>query len=113
MILRYSKKQGCFYLLPAEMSYEDSKTAFRNGFNWSDLAKAWLTWSPYCALVFYRHADEEAKQLLAPLVARYIRSADTGEGDADRVTVPVPEDLEYLPFQLAGIDAILKSLKGE
>ena len=64
--------------------------------------------NPYAVLDFYDEADKASRSKLDNLARDYRSSWDDGLGGEDYPDVPVPEGLEYLPYQKAGIAYALK-----
>jgi SWI/SNF-related matrix-associated actin-dependent regulator 1 of chromatin subfamily A len=95
--LKYSPKGKVFYV---RCGYDDREIPKEAGFMWDRWAKVWSTPSVAIAEKLKDNADEEAKKALIEVA----RQADLSNATDTEYFPPVPDGLEYFPFQRAGIE---------
>jgi len=96
------RREGRAYV--CECDYEERLIPKRAGFRWHGIiARAWATYDPQVALKLARFADEPLRAELEKIEKdRQERLSLSRAVDAD-LEVPVPEELDYLPYQRAGV----------
>lgn len=105
MRLRWSEPRSRFEL---ESTWAERRHPKRAGMWWDPKAKTWWTDRDAVASKLRDHADAEAGRRIDD--ADRLREAarqDSRAVDAD-IQIPAPKELEYMPFQRAGIHYILK-----
>jgi SWI/SNF-related matrix-associated actin-dependent regulator 1 of chromatin subfamily A len=97
-LLTYNDKTEAFIVAPRDE--QTRKLAIQAGLTLSTTAGCYFTTDPYAALAFYTQGDARAHDKLAWHWREYRSS---WESDYDGQPLPAPPDLEYRPFQSAGI----------
>jgi SWI/SNF-related matrix-associated actin-dependent regulator 1 of chromatin subfamily A len=73
------------------------------GWRWDPAGRVWWTDSPERLTQFAASADESARAWAADQIRLAATSLDSSRAVSSDISVPVPEGMDYLPFQRAGI----------
>jgi len=73
------------------------------GFRWDKKAKIWWTKDIDVALQLYEYANAECRELLDRHESKSKASIEQSKANDADIRIPVPDELEYMPFQKAGI----------
>lgn len=100
-VLHFDQVSSLYFL---DISFEEKDLAKDAGFWWHKGRKQWVTKEAEVAAKFAACADgsELKKQVEEAAAFRLSTQVASMAGDAD-IAVPAPRDLNYLPFQKAGI----------
>ena len=85
-------------------TYHERHIPREAGLRWDSYARTWWTQDIEVALSLKKYGDTEAQ---ARLNGKAITGATPDAAPDVEVDVPVPDGLEYMPFQRAGIAFIL------
>lgn len=97
-MLTFNEHTGAYIVAPREE--QTRKLAVQAGLTFSKPAGVFYTHDPYAALAFYSQGDDGARAKMAGLYSDYQTSWQKDYGGQP---LPAPRDLEYRPFQSAGI----------
>ncbi|MFA5238223.1 MAG: DEAD/DEAH box helicase, partial [Phycisphaerae bacterium] len=87
----------------ATATYDERMPLKDAGFRWNPDVKKWWTDQPLKAATLYDYCTDSAKAILDEVIANRDKAIEDSRAvDAD-IEIPVPEGLEYMPFQRAGI----------
>jgi SWI/SNF-related matrix-associated actin-dependent regulator 1 of chromatin subfamily A len=111
--LHYTAAKKTFYIRPNEMKFTDIPLVQDAGFYWFDEAALWVTTDQYRAANLFIHSSNISCSTEAFDELYYIctRVRDS-KAESFNVRVPAPKGEEYLPFQVAGIDAVSRRFSG-
>ena len=87
----------------AVATYEERMPLKDAGFRWDRLEKRWWTDDPHIASQFIDVADESTKAMLQPVLSTRETARELSTAVSSDLDVPCPDGLEYLPYQIAGI----------
>lgn len=105
MKLTYSEKYLTFDF---ECTYYDKEIPKNVGFKWNPHRKVWWTDNPNVASDLLQYASAEVFEKIDELKERNKTSIEESQAVESSTDIPKPEGLEYMPFQIAGIDYALK-----
>jgi len=88
---------GQVYIL--NCTYDDRAVPKAAGFRWDPDKKVWWTMFDTCAARLKEYADDSAKAKLG----RASENIEASFATDAKIEIPVPDELEYYPFQKAGI----------
>jgi SWI/SNF-related matrix-associated actin-dependent regulator 1 of chromatin subfamily A len=88
--------------------YEEKDLPKKAGFKWDVLKRHWYTKDVHIAAKLYGYADSSCRAELEALSTQYDTTIEASKSRGCNISVPTPEGKEFRPFQLAGIDFLLK-----
>ncbi|MCP4451962.1 MAG: DEAD/DEAH box helicase family protein, partial [Planctomycetes bacterium] len=122
MILRYHDINHTYYLLPAEMRFEDVPAVQQAGFTYweapgeTEGTGAWYASCDYTALNLWGTADLNLDTAtfnrLSPHFERVHESYQIAPVSSGAPEIPVPDGLDYMDFQSAGISTTSQRFMG-
>ncbi len=95
-------KEGKKYV--ALSSYEERAIPKGACFRWNPKEKIWWTDSKQNAATLYEYASPELREELEAFGKKRAESKELSRASTSTLSIPVPEGLEYMPFQKAGIE---------
>lgn len=105
--MKLVKKENIFVLI---CSYDERMTAKDAGMRWDGVGRRWYSADIKVAKKLSAYADVETLAALEASEKKVAEKiAESAATDAD-IDIPVPEGLQYMPFQKAGIAFALKIL---
>jgi SWI/SNF-related matrix-associated actin-dependent regulator 1 of chromatin subfamily A len=90
--------------------FEEKDIPKNAGFRWDQEDRCWFTKDPMVAAKLYGYADESCKSELEAISRQYDKNIEASKArDAD-IDIPIPQGLEFMPFQKAGIKFVLQRI---
>lgn len=102
--IEYNEAEDYFFFVG---SFDDKDIAKNAGFRWNSAKKEWWTNDTSIAEILYNYidpTDEKTKSVLDSRIDNRNETLNQSRAEASDFEAPVPDGLEYLPFQKAGIE---------
>jgi len=93
----------------AESTYAEKDIPKNTGFRWNPEKKIWWTDQKDKAYKLLNYADDECKTFLEEWKSSTDKKIETSSASSANITLPVPEGIDYMPFQKAGIKFAIES----
>lgn len=88
----------------ARSSYDERLIPKEAGFRWNPNQKVWWTDNPEKALILKEYADTKTIDSINNCFVQREKAIEASKKSDSNLIIPVPNGLEYLPFQKAGIE---------
>ena len=103
--MKMSFESGKFLL---ESKYEEKDAVKRAGFRWDGANRRWWTSAPEIANRLIACADDACRAAIEAATAGQAQAIEASRATTADIEIPVPDGLEYMPFQRAGINYALQ-----